>query len=263
MISKKFWNDKSVLITGGSSGIGRAMAMLAAASGARVGLIARTGDMLAEVVSEIRTTGGVVEKMACDVTDVHALQTAVQALEQHLGPVDVAIACAGVHRVTWPLDAERSREVIDVNVNGTVNFLATVIPGMLKRRRGHVCGVASLASLVGLRKNAAYAASKAAVVMFLESLRVDCRQHGISVTTACPGYVDTKMITPAERASGVAIPAEQAADTILAAIEKKQAEVWFPRWTALQASLLRLLPPRLRDAVVCHLPAMEEASSGE
>jgi short-subunit dehydrogenase len=263
MISKKFWNGKSVFITGGSNGIGRAMAMSAAAVGARVGLIARSEPSLNGVMADIRSAGGIVEKVSCDVTDLQALHLAVQELEQHLGPVDVAIACAGIHRVTWPLDAQRSHDVMNVNVNGTVNFFSAVMPGMLKRRSGYLCGVASLASLVGLKKNAAYAASKAAVVMFLESLRIDCRRHGISVTTACPGYVDTRMITPEERASGIAIPADQAAAKILDAIEKKHPEVWFPRWTAFQAGLLRLLPPWLRDAVVTRLPPMEEAPLSE
>jgi NAD(P)-dependent dehydrogenase (short-subunit alcohol dehydrogenase family) len=112
---------------------------------------------------------------------------------------------------------------------------------------------------VGLRHNAAYCASKAALVTLLESLRVDCAPHGIRVTTACPGYVDTPMITAAERASGVAMPAAEAARGILRAIERGRAEAWFPFGTVLQARALRLLPPWLRDAILRRLPPMREA----
>jgi short-subunit dehydrogenase len=259
MISKTFWHGKSVLVTGGSSGIGRELGSAVAAAGARVGLLARRAEALAEVVAEIRGAGGHAETAVCDVTDPAAVVEAVRQLETHLGPTAVAIACAGLHRVTWPLDAIRSRAVIDANVNGTTNLFAAVLPGMLARGRGHLCGVASLAAVVGLRKNAAYSASKAAVQMLLESLRIDCRPVGITVTSAFPGYVDTPMITARERAAGIGIPAHEAAEKILLAIERGRAEVWFPRWTAFQARLLRLLPPAMRDAIVCRLPPMEEA----
>lgn len=259
MISKSFWHGKSVLVTGGSSGIGRALGLAAAEAGARVGLLARRGEALAEVVAEIHAAGGEAAAAVCDVTDSAAVARAVAELEERLGPTDIAIASAGLHRVTWPFDAERSRAVIDTNVNGTANLFAAVLPGMLDRGRGYLCGVASLAAVVGLRKNAAYSASKAAVQMLLESLRGDCRPAGITVTAAFPGYVDTPMITAEERAAGIGIPVREAAERILEAIERGRAEVWFPRWTALQARLLRLLPQALRDAIVSGLPPMEEA----
>lgn len=259
MISKSFWHGKSVLITGGSSGIGRELGRAAAAAGARVGLVARRAEVLAEVAAQIRSTGGDVEVADGDVTDPAAVLAAVSRLEERLGPTDIAVACAGLHRVTWPLDAARSRAVFDVNVNGAVNLFAAVLPGMIDRGRGHLCGVASLAALVGVRGNAAYSASKAAMVMFLESLRADCQPFGVRVTTACPGYVDTPMITAEERAAGVAMPADEAAKRILSAIERGRAEVWFPRWLAVQARLLRLLPPGLRDLLVRRLPVMEES----
>lgn len=259
MISKSFWDGKSVVVSGGSSGIGREIARAAAAAGARVGLMARRAEALAEVAAEIGSAGGSAETLACDVTDPAAVVEAIERLESHLGPTEVAIASAGVHRGTWPLDAARSRTVIDANVNGTTNLLAAVLPGMLERRRGHLCGVASLAAVVGLRKNAAYSASKAAVLMLMESLRVDCQPFGITVTTAFPGYVNTPMITAEERAAGIGMPAAEAAERILRAIERGRAEVWFPRWTAFQARLLRRLPPAIRDAIVRRLPPMEEA----
>lgn len=261
MISKSFWQGKSVIVTGGSSGIGRETCLAVAAAGARVGIIARRESLLGETVARMRASGGLAEAETCDVRDRAGLQAAVSALEARLGPCDVAIASAGIHRVSWPLEAAAARDVIDVNVAGCINFFAAALPGMLARRRGHICGVASIAALVGLPGNAAYCASKAAVVALLESLRLDAEPAGIRVTTACPGFVDTPMVTDEEREAGKLMPAAAAAAAILRAIERNRAETWFPARTWLAASVARSLPPRLRAWVLRGQPRMEEPPS--
>ena len=137
MISNTFWHGKSVLVTGGSSGIGREACLAAGAAGARIGIIARRQASLEATQSQLRATGAIVETISCDVVDGPALRSAVTVLEDRLGPCDVAIACAGIHRTSWPLDAEAANTVIDVNVKGSINFISAVLPGMLARRRGH------------------------------------------------------------------------------------------------------------------------------
>jgi short-subunit dehydrogenase len=258
MISKTFWQGKSVLVTGGSSGIGREACLAAAAAGGRLGIIARRATVLDETVGMIRAAGGVAEAEACDVRDRAGLRAAVAALEERNGPCEVAIACAGIHRISWPLEPTPAHDVIDVNVGGCINFLAAVLPGMLLRGRGHVCGVASIAALVGLPGNAAYCASKAAVVTLLESLRIDCEPAGVRITTACPGFVDTPMVTDEERMAGGLMTADRAAATILRAIERNRAEAWFPGRTWLAARLAGSLPPRVRAWVLRRQPRMQE-----
>lgn len=259
MISAALWRGKAVLVTGGSSGIGRAIAVAVAAAGGRVGIVARRNDLLDEAAGDIRRAGGVVATAACDAADHRAIAVAVAALEATLGPTDVAIACAGIHRETWPLDADKARRVIDVNVGATVGLMAAVLPGMLDRGRGHLCGVASIAAAIGLPGNAAYCASKAALVAFLESLRVDCGPRGVRVTTACPGFVDTPMVTDEERARGGLMTADEAAWRILRAIEHGRAEVWFPWHTAVAARVVRSLPAAVRGWIVRQTPPMKEA----
>jgi len=258
MISQSFWRGKSVVVTGGSSGIGRAMAIALGSAGARVGLIARRPEPLAATVAAIRAATGLAEAAPADVADTAAVREAVVDLERRLGPCDVAIAAAGIHRVSWPLDAAVAAEVIDVNVKGCINFVAAVLPAMLARGGGRVCGVASLAGVVGLPGNAAYCGSKAAMVAFLESLRLDAVPAGVTITTVLPGVVDTPMITAAERASGGVVPATVAAETILRAVERGRAEVWFPRRTALLARLARAAPPAIRDLALRRQPRLEE-----
>ena len=259
MISNTFWHGKSVLVTGGSSGIGREACLAAGAAGARIGIIARRQASLEATQSQLRATGAIVETISCDVVDGPALRAAVTVLEDRLGPCDVAIACAGIHRTSWPLDAEAANTVIDVNVKGSINFISAVLPGMLARRRGHICGVASLAAVVGLPGNAAYCASKAALVAFLESLRLDCGPRGVRISTACPGVVNTPMVTDAERATGTLMTAEAAATTILRAIERGRTEIWFPRRTWLAARLARSLPTAVRDWILRSQPRLEQA----
>jgi short-subunit dehydrogenase len=263
MISQTFWRGKSVIVTGGSSGIGRELAAAVSRGGGRVGIIARRPALLDETARTIRAAGGTIEAVACDTTDQAAVSVAVETLEERLGSCDVAIACAGIHRMSWPLDPVVATHVIDVNVAGTIGFVGAVLPGMLARGSGHICGVASIAAVVGLPGNAAYCASKAAVAAFLESLRLDCRPAGVRVTIAGPGFVDTPMVTDAERAAGGLMTAGDAAAAILVAIERGRAEVWFPRRTWLAARLARALPPWLRDRVLRGQPRMEEAGGAE
>lgn len=258
MISETFWRGKSVIVTGGSSGIGRAVGEALAAVGTRVGLIARRREPLVATAAAIRRLGGMTEEEACDVTDAAALAAAVASLERRLGECEVAVASAGIHRTSWPLDAAIAADVIDVNVKGCIHLAAAVLPGMLSRRRGWFCGIASIAGVVGLPGNAAYCASKAAVVAFLESVRLDAAAEGVRVTTALPGVIDTPMITNAERAAGGVMPADVAAVRILSGIERGRAEVWFPRRTAIAARAARSLPPRIRDAFLRRQPRLEE-----
>ncbi|MFM8733838.1 MAG: SDR family NAD(P)-dependent oxidoreductase [Pirellulales bacterium] len=260
MISDSFWRGKSVFVTGGSSGIGRAVAERVAAAGARVGIVARRPEPLADAAAAITARGGTVAAEACNVADAEAVQSVVAVLEQRLGPCDVAIASAGIHRTSWPLDAVVAGAVIDVNVKGCINLAAAVLPGMLARGAGRYCGVSSLAAVVGLPGNAAYCASKAAVSAFLESLRLDAAPRGVRIITALPGVVDTPMITAAERAAGGVVAAADAAARIVAAVARGDAEVWFPRRTALAARLARALPPVLRDPVLRRQPRLDEAA---
>ena len=237
------------------------MLFRSAAAGARVGLMARRDRELASVAGVIEAAGGTAVTAPCDVTDAVAVAEAVGRIEGAIGDADVVIACAGIHRTSWPLDAARARDVFDTNITGTTNVLAAVLPGMVRRGRGHVCGVASIAAAVPMPGNAAYCASKAAVVALLESLRVDCGPRGVVVTTACPGFVDTPMVTDDDRARGGLMRADDAAHHILRAIERGRAEAWFPRGTAIGARLLRLLPAAAREAIVRRLPPMDEADT--
>lgn len=261
MASSTFWREKRVFITGASSGIGWATAEHLAGRGAKLGLIARRADRLAELAARLIDSGGTAEFAAADVTDAAGTAAAVQSLQQRLGACDVLIAGAGIYRKTdvRAFDAAHVGEVMSVNVLGVANAIGAVLPGMIERRSGRVAAVASMAAMVGLPAAGAYSASKAAVVTLLESLRVDLHTYGIKVTAVCPGYVDTPMITDAERATlKDLVSADHAARRIAWAIERGRPEHWFPWQTWCLVRLARSLPPNIYRMVMAHYPEMEE-----
>jgi short-subunit dehydrogenase len=196
-----FWNNKTVLITGASSGIGRGLAVEIAARGGRLGLVARRVEVLDEIVYEIRTQNGTAIAVGADVRDANALKHAADRVRAELGPIDVLIANAGIgvtdHAAN--LDPEKVAEVINVNVLGAVNSVAAVLPEMVERRSGQLVAIASLAGYRGLAKSAAYCASKAALSSFFESLRIDLRHTGVSVTIIYPGFIKTPLLRDAWR----------------------------------------------------------------
>jgi short-subunit dehydrogenase len=263
-MAETFWNSKCAIVTGASSGIGRALSIDLARRGARVGLVARRDDKLAEVTREILANGGKADHCPADVTEFASVSTSVRELERSLGECDVAIACAGIYRSTNvdDLDPQTIQDVVTTNVLGVSNLFAAVTHGMIRRGRGHLAAVSSIAGYLGLPGSAAYSASKAAVNTFLQSLRLHLAPRGIRVTTVCPGYVDTPMITEEERRTlkGL-ISAEEAARRIARAIETGKAEVAFPWGLWLQARCGGLLPWQIYRLMMGSVAPMVEAEN--
>lgn len=185
----------TVLLTGASSGIGRALAIEYARRGARVLAVARREAELSALCDQIAATGGHAEHMVCDVADPDAAREMVAKAEAQLGSLDMVIANAGVGYATHAarLSVEDVVRTIDVNVRGAMATLVAAIPIMLAQKHGHLVGVTSLAGRRALPGAGAYSASKAALSSFLETLRIDLAPAGIAVTDVQPGFVDTPM----------------------------------------------------------------------
>jgi len=262
--SSRFWSGKHVVLSGASSGIGQALAELLATQGARLSLLARREELLAQVCGSLTERGSRATFRVADVTEREPLAEAIAQMECEHGPCDVAIANAGIYRLTHgaSFDARLVADMMLTNVVGTANLLGAVLPGMVERRAGRLCAVASIAGMLGLPAAAGYSASKSAVITLLEGLRVDLAPLGLTVTAVCPGFVDTAMITDEERAKLAGImPVDKAARKIAWAIERGRAEYWFPWSTYLAARVGRALPAWLYWRVMNWFPAMEEASS--
>ncbi len=243
---------QTLLITGASSGIGRALALEYARGGARLALCARRGAELEKLGAEIRKLGGESTAIPLDVRDPDAVSDAVRRADHDLGSLDMVIANAGrgdmrhSSRLTW----ESVGALIDVNVRGAMATLVSAIPIFLAQQRGHLVGVSSLAGLRGLPMSASYSASKAALSTFLESLRIDLGPAGIKVTDVQPGFVKTAMTEGAVRPRPFMWSAEKAARVIVRRLEHTPAVIAFPAPLVLATRFARMLPPWVYDRAV-------------
>ncbi|MFO0930180.1 MAG: SDR family NAD(P)-dependent oxidoreductase [Gemmataceae bacterium] len=239
--------NRTALITGAGSGIGRQLARLLAAEGARVAALDTRADALADLAAELPP--GTVAGETADVTDLAATRAAVRRLEDRLGAIDLLIACAGIGHATPadPFRAEDVNAILRVNLLGVVNSIDAVLPGMRQRGSGHLVALSSLASYRGLPLLAGYSASKAGLNALLDSLRVELKPHGITVTTLCPGWVHTPMTQPLKLRPKDVLPVDRACAVMLDAIRRRRPFVAFPQRMAWQVRLLRYLPQSVSD----------------
>jgi short-subunit dehydrogenase len=236
------------VVTGASSGIGRELARTLAREGCKVGLIARRRDQLEALAGEIAAGGGASAIGIADLSDREATLHAFAEVTAKLGPVELLIANAGVGAPTL-LDKPNVPDVVrmyQVNVLGVVYSLEAVLPDMLKRGRGHVAAVSSLAAYKGLPGESGYSSSKAAVNNYMEGLRIQLRSRGIAVTTICPGFVKTPMTEVNNFKMPWLLEADDAARRIVQALKRKKKVFNFP-W---QLSLLMKATAWLPDWAV-------------
>ena len=241
------FDGRVAVITGASSGIGRSLAKILGRSGCRVGLIARRRTALEDVADEIREAGGVAALAVADVTDREELRQAVADLAEALGPVDLMVANAGVGVSTTlePVNIDVVEEMIRVNVLGVIYAIDAVLPSMLARRTGRIAAISSLAGYLAMPGESAYCASKAAVNAYMQSLRVQVRGRGITVSTICPGFIRTPM-TRTMTFMPFALEADEAADRIVRALSRKVKVYNFPWPTVALMKFARCVPDWLQ-----------------
>ncbi|MGL6096673.1 MAG: SDR family NAD(P)-dependent oxidoreductase [Fimbriiglobus sp.] len=239
--------NHSAVITGASSGIGRAMAVALAAQGARVGVTARRTDLLESLVQEVRAAGGTIAAAPADVTDRGQVLSAVRGLAETLGPVDLLIANAGVgyHSGADPMNVPGVEHMTKVNFLGVVYAFEAVMAPMLARGSGHLVAISSLAAYKGLPGSAAYCATKAAVKSYCEALRIEVRSRGVAVTCVCPGFIDTPMTAANPRPMPFLLTADQGAARILRALERRPGVYDFPWPMRLLMQLSKWAPDRV------------------
>jgi short-subunit dehydrogenase len=225
-----YWQDKVVMVTGASSGIGRGVAVAIARRGARVCLVARRAETLSEIVGEIESLGGQALALPGDVQDANAMREAADRFRQRFGPIDILVA-----------------SVISVNVIGAANSVAAVVSDMVAKGRGHLVVISSLAAYRGLPKSAAYCASKAAVSAFFESLRLDLQPRGIDVTIIHPGFIKTPLTAGRHAQMPFLMELDDAVEKILRAIEKRKKSYAFPWQLASVVRAGMLMPTVMYD----------------
>jgi len=243
------------VVTGGSKGIGRAIAEQAVARGARVGLVARHREDLDATLHALGgSRSGAVA--AADVADRRQLEAALAALAGALGPVDILVNNAGLGAAgtVTQVPVEAFERVMAINYLGTVYATASVLPGMLERGRGHIVNVASVAGRFAAPGEAAYSATKFAVVGYSQSLALELHGTGVGVSLIDPGPVDTGFFDTRgadyQRHWPRKVPASRVAGAVIDAVERDRFEVFVPPWyravgvvQAAVSGLLRMVPP--------------------
>ena len=239
---------RSIVITGASSGIGRAIALNYAGQGVVLGLLGRDEARLAAVAGECQARGAQTIVGCVDVRDRASMKAWLERHDQG-HPVDLLVANAGVLLRTAPGDvepADAAHDLMQVNVLGVLNTIQPLIPRMVERRRGQIAIVASVAAFTPLAHSPSYSASKAAVLNYGLSLRAMLRRFEIGVSVICSGFVETPMIAAIRDPKPFNMSADRAAMLTRRGLERDRAVIVFPLLFAILSRIDGLLPDRLR-----------------
>jgi NAD(P)-dependent dehydrogenase (short-subunit alcohol dehydrogenase family) len=251
---------KSVLITGGSRGLGLAIAREMASHGARLAICGRDAESLERARASLERRGADVIAVSCDVTDRPSVQTLIKAVNESLGPIDVLVNNAGVIEVgpAETMSLSDYEEAMATNFWGLLHPTLSVLPQMRERGAGRIVNITSIGGKLGIPHLLPYSASKFAAVGFSEGLRAEVVGDGIKVVTVCPGLMRTgsprnaifrgrhrseyAWFSISDALPGLSISAETAARRIVTACRRGDAEVLFPVTVRLAAVAKAIVP---------------------
>lgn len=240
----------TLVITGASSGIGRALALEYASRDIKLLLCGRDADRLDATAAEVQNQGANVELCRIPVDSVDEFAAALRDFDSR-HPVDGLFLVAGVktgNEVGLEPASELHR-VLNVNLSAPIFNVQALLPAMIKRGRGQIVLVSSFAALTPQGDLLSYSASKAGVLAYGIALRRKLRGTGIFVTTVLPGFVDTPMTDRQNGPTPMLVSAEYAARRIRRGVQKRRAKIIFPRPLALGISFLELLPTAVSDLI--------------
>ena len=244
---------RSVLVTGASSGIGRATALAFAGPGVHLALVGRDAGRLDAVATAAHAKGATIALGQVDVRDRAAMQGWIAAADS-AAPIDLAIANAGITTGLGPDDLceapDAVRAILATNLVGVLNTAEPLIAPMCARGRGHLAFIGSLAAVRPLPYSPAYSATKAAVHAYAEALRGKLEPRGVGVSLVVAGFVKTPLNDSISAVKPFEMTDAQAAAIIRRGLERNRATIGFPWLLYNIARLSRGLPPRLVDRLM-------------
>lgn len=252
-----------IFITGASSGIGLALARHYAAEGAILGLVGRNSERL-QALAQSLPHPHAVQCYALDVRDAAALQAAAQDFITRFGCPDIVIASAGISAGVHTADAADLpgfQAIMQTNWLAMVATFQPFVDLMSERRSGTLVGVASVAGVRGLPGHGAYSASKAAVIAYLESLRVELRAHRVGVVTLVPGYIRTPMTDGNPFPMPFLMDVDRFARKAAGAIARRKRFAVYPWQMRVVAALLAGVPRWLYDRLASRAPRKPRAAN--
>ena len=266
-----FLNDKVIVITGASSGIGEAMAREYAKMGAKIVMAARREEELQRIAHEIESTGGQVTYAACDVVNEQECQHLMDVAVERFGGIDILICNAGLsmRALFDECDLKVLHRLMDVNFWGTVNCTKYALP-WIQKSRGSIVGISSVAGIHGLPGRTGYSASKYAITGFLDTIRIENLKKGVHVMTACPGFTASNVRFSALTADGSQqgetprneakmMTPEQVAHIVARGIRRRK-RLCLMEWEGRATHFLKKLFPGLVDKLFYKVMAQEPDS---
>jgi len=244
-------NPKSILITGGSSGIGEALALLYAGPGVFLALSGRNEDRLQAVAVLCRNAGADVLAHTIDVTDRDAMRNWIERTDDD-HPLDLVIANAGISG--GGLDENATRDIFAVNMAGVLNSMFPAIERMRQRGYGQIALMSSLSGFIGMPSAPAYSASKVMVKAYGEAMRGRLKNYGIEVSVICPGFVESRLTAGNTFKMPLLMKADKAALIIARGLARNKITIAFPGPTATAMRLLALLPAGLANRLLSRMP---------
>lgn len=274
MLSRRIFaemKDKVVIITGASSGIGRALAFAFGQKGATVVICARKIDTLREAESDLQRAGIRVLALAADVSVEDDVKHLIEQTVARFNRIDILINNAGISMRSMLIDTDPAviQKVMDINFMGTVYATRYALP-YIQQRKGSIVGISSIAGYRGLPVRSGYSASKFAMNGFLEAVRTELLHTGVHVLTACPGFTTSNIRVASLGADGQVkgesmrdesnmMSAETCANYILRAVESRQRELILTTQGKFTVFLNKWLPA-LMDKLVYNTLAKEKDS---
>ncbi len=242
-------NNKTIWITGASSGIGKALAIKFSKEGWKVAISARREKLL----EEISKSQNNIDYFPLDVTDSEKCKMVFNEIKKKLGDINISIFCTGIHdpKSEKKLNLERVRKIMEVNFFGTVNSINAVYDYYKEKKSGQISIVSSVAGYRGLPAAGAYCASKSALSSFAESLYFDLKRFNVRVSLVSPGFIKTPMTDQNDFPMPMIKSPEFAAEQMFKGLTKsKSFEIHFPKSFTSLMKILKVIPNGLYFKIV-------------
>ena len=242
-------NNKTIWITGASSGIGKALAIKFAQEGWKVAISARRENLL----KEISKSQNNIDYFPLDVTDIEKCKTVFNDVKKKLGDVNISVFCTGIHdpKSEKKLNLEKVRKIMEVNFFGAVNSINAVYDYYKDKKSGQISIVSSVAGYRGLPAAGAYCASKSALSSFAESLYFDFKRDNVRISLVSPGFIKTPMTDQNDFPMPMIKSPEFAAEQMFKGLTKsKSFEIHFPKTFTSLMKVLKVIPNGLYFKIV-------------
>lgn len=247
---------ENIFITGGSSGIGRELCLKYAAPGVTLGILSNSNSgALDETARACRAKGAIAFTYLADVSDTAAMRRCISEYLKAAGHADLVIANAGIRHEEAEdySDTEKAWRLMEVDVLGVMNTISPFVPLMKARKAGHLAVVSSISAFRGTQNSGIYSASKAAVNIWMESLRLRLIPYSVKVTVLCAGFVKTAMTEELTFWQPGILSAQRAAGIIQNGIARGKRTCVFPWQSRIIWGVFKLMPGELYDFLITFL----------